>query len=76
MEAETIAAFGSNWSDMADPYRRVREDVAAFEGRLESKLTQINQSILTLRDSIERRDFRTDELGRRVSHLEQRLRDV
>lgn len=75
-QIETVTAFKVNWSDMADLYRRVREDVTAFEGRLESKLSQINQSLQALRDSIERQDFRADELGRRVSRLEQQPRDL
>ena len=61
---------------MADLYRRVREDVNQFEDRLEAKLTQINQSIQALRDSIDRQDFRADELGRRVTRLEERPRDL
>lgn len=73
---ETVRAFKRNWGDMADLYRRVREDVTHFEDRLESKLGQINLSIQALRDSLERQDYRTDELGRRVSRLEEQPRDL
>jgi len=75
-QQETIVAFKQNWSDMADLYRRVREDVKHFEDRLEGKLTQVNQSIQALRDTLERQDFRADELGRRVTRLEEQPRDL
>ncbi len=69
---EIVAAFKENWGDMAGLYRRVRDDVKLFEERLEAKLTQVNQSIVALRDSLERQDFRSDELGRRIALIEDR----
>jgi hypothetical protein len=69
---EIVAAFKENWGDMAGLYRRVRDDVKLFEERLELKLSQVNQSIVALKDSLERQDFRSDELGRRISLLEDR----
>jgi chromosome segregation ATPase len=69
---EIVGAFKENWGDMAGLYRRVRDDVKLFEERLEAKLSQVNQSIVALRDSLERQDFRADELGRRISLIEDR----
>jgi predicted RNase H-like nuclease (RuvC/YqgF family) len=69
---EIVAAFKENWGDMAGLYRRVREDVKLFEERLEAKLSHVNQSIVALKDSIDRQDFRSDELGRRINVLEDR----
>jgi hypothetical protein len=69
---EIVAAFKENWGDMAGLYRRVRDDVKLFEERLEAKLSQVNQSIVALKDSLERQDFRSDELGRRIALIEDR----
>jgi hypothetical protein len=57
---------------MSNRYRRVRSDVKLFEDRLEAKLSQVNQSIVALKDSIDRQDFRSDWLGRRITALEER----
>ena len=73
---ETVTAFKQNWSDIADLYRRGRDDLQRFEDRMEAKLSQVNQSIQALRDSIERQDFRADELGRRISRLEDQPRGL
>ena len=56
---------------MSNRYRRVRSDVKLFEDRLEAKLSQVNQSIMALKDSIDRQDFRSDSLGRRITALEE-----
>lgn len=69
---ELVAAFRQNWSDMSALYRRVGDDLKLFEDRLEAKLSQVNQSIVALKDSIDRQDFRSDALGRRISALEER----
>ncbi len=69
---ELIAAFRENWADISNLYRRVREDVKLFEDRLEGKISQVNQSIVALKDSIDRQDFRSDSLGRRITALEER----
>jgi hypothetical protein len=68
---ELIAAFREHWGDMSGLYRRVREDVKLFEDRLEAKISQVNQSIVALKDSIDRQDFRSDTLGRRIAALEE-----
>jgi chromosome segregation ATPase len=68
---ELVAAFRENWADMSSLYRRVREDVKLFEDRLEAKISQVNQSIVALKDSLDRQDFRSDSLGRRIAALEE-----
>jgi hypothetical protein len=68
---ELIAAFREHWGDMSGLYRRVREDVKLFEDRLEAKISHVNQSIVALKDSIDRQDFRSDTLGRRIAALEE-----
>jgi archaellum component FlaC len=67
---EMLIAFRAHWADMSSLHRAVREDLRRFEDRVENKLTQVNQSIQALKDSIERQDFRSDELGRRIERLE------
>lgn len=68
---ELIAAFRQHWGDMSGLYRRVRDDVKLFEDRLEAKISHVNQSIVALKDSIDRQDFRSDTLGRRIAALEE-----
>jgi outer membrane murein-binding lipoprotein Lpp len=67
---DTLTAFRDNWSDLSGLYRSVREDLHHFQERLEAKLSQVTQAIQALRDSLERQDFRSDELARRVGRLE------
>jgi chromosome segregation ATPase len=67
---EMLEAFRAHWSDMSTLHRAVRDDLKRFEDRVEGKLTQVNQSIQALKDSLERQDFRSDELGRRIDRLE------
>ena len=67
---EMLEAFRAHWSDMSTLHRAVRDDLRRFEDRVEGKLTQVNQSIQALKDSLERQDFRSDELGRRIDRLE------
>jgi regulator of replication initiation timing len=67
---EMLEAFRAHWLDMSTLHRAVRDDLKRFEDRVESKLTQVNQSIQALKDSLERQDFRSDELGRRIDRLE------
>jgi chromosome segregation ATPase len=74
--AELVAAFRENWSDLSGLYRRILDDVKLFEERLESKISQVNQSIVALKDSIDRQDFRSDTLGRRITALEERPRPL
>lgn len=69
---EMLAAFRANWSEMSGLYRAVRDDLKRFEERVEEKLSQVAQKIQALRDSLERQDFRSDELGRRLTRLEGR----
>jgi FtsZ-binding cell division protein ZapB len=69
---EMLTAFRAHWADMSTLHRAVRDDLRRFEDRVENKLTQVNQSIQALKDSLERQDFRSDELGRRIERLELR----
>jgi archaellum component FlaC len=69
---DMLTAFRAHWSDMSSLHRAVRDDLRRFEDRVENKLTQVNQSIQALKDSLERQDFRSDELGRRIERLELR----
>ena len=69
---ELVAAFRQNWGNMSGLYRRILDDVKLFEDRLASKVTQVNQSIVALKESIDNQDFRSDTLGRRITALEDR----
>ena len=69
---DMLTAFRAHWADMSTLHRAVRDDLRHFEDRVEGKLSQVNQSIQALKDSIERQDFRSDELGRRIDRLEVR----
>lgn len=68
---ELIEAFRQHWGDTSGLYRRVRDELKLFEDRLEAKVSQVNQSIVALKDSIDRQDFRSDTLGRRIAALEE-----
>ncbi len=74
-QEETVVAFRSHYSDMAGLYRQLREDLGRFEVRVEAKLSQVNQSIQALKDSLDRQDFRADEHARRISRLEEQPRE-
>jgi uncharacterized protein YPO0396 len=67
---ETLAAFREHWKELSGLYRAVRDDLKRFEERVELKLSEVTQSIQALRDSLERQDFRSDELARRITRLE------
>jgi septal ring factor EnvC (AmiA/AmiB activator) len=69
---ELVAAFRQNWANLSGLYRRVLDDVKSFEDRLASKISQVNQSIVALKESIDNQDYRSDTLGRRITALEER----
>jgi chromosome segregation ATPase len=73
--SELRSAFRENWADFSRLYRAMRDDLHRFEDRVEAKLSQVNQSIQALKDSLERQDFRSSELARRIDDLETRPRE-
>jgi hypothetical protein len=70
---ERLAAGGRlQFRQLADLYRATLERIEATEKHLGDQIGQTRGAIEALRASIERQDFRADELGRRVTVLETR----
>ena len=69
--------FDSIEREMVDLKTGLRADMAALEARLESKFTTLETRMTAgfgaLKASIEARDFRLDEHGRRLNELEQKI---
>jgi hypothetical protein len=55
---------------LSDIYRSTLERIEHTEKHLGEQIAQVRGAIEALRASIERQDFRADELGRRITALE------
>ncbi len=70
---ERIAEGGRlQFRQLSDLYRGTLEKVEHLEKHLGERIDATRGSIEALRSTIERQDFRTDELARRVTTLETR----
>lgn len=57
---------------LADLYRATLDKIEHLEKHLGERLDYTRGAIEALRSSLERQDFRSDELGRRITALETR----
>jgi hypothetical protein len=60
------------FQQLAGLYRSTLEKVEHLEKHLGERIDATRGAIESLRSSLERQDFRTDELGRRITSLETR----
>jgi hypothetical protein len=71
-EARLAAAGQMRFRQLADLYRSTLEKVEHLERHLGERIDATRGAIEALRSSLERQDFRSDELGRRLTRLETR----
>jgi chromosome segregation ATPase len=73
---ERLAENGRNmFRQLADLYRTTIEKVEHLEKHLGERLDATRGAIEALRSSLERQDFRADELGRRMTAIETRYEE-
>lgn len=62
--------FGERFDGLERQFVQLREEFAGLRGEFADLKSQVNIQIGALKESIEARDFRLDEHGRRLNELE------